>query len=241
MNCPSQCLCVGLVVVLGACVNAPDPELHPKSPDITAAQSVDAGRSNMYVTPLLHAVATLNEATVAQLLAAGAKPDDPAAARSPLVQAITSFDGKKLYCHDGIVRLLLAHGADPNRPDPKIGIKPLQQALAIGDVGCAIILRQAGASLKDSNSYYTVMIAATDGAILTHNFAIVDLVLSWGVDANLTYSTGWTALHEAAASNRGTERLIRYLIDRGVNPLFNVSWDDAAALGDREWETARDH
>ena len=218
MNNRWQRWCVGLVIVLGACVNEPDPEGHHNSTDVAEVKSANSWRTHMYVTPLLHAVATLHEARVAQLLAEGAKPDDPAAARSPLVQAITSFDGKKLFCHEAMVRLLLNHGADPNRPDPTIRVKPLQEALGMGDVSCATVLYKAGASLQNSDQQLTVMMAATQGAIRTNSFTIIDLVLSWGVDANLAGSSGWTALHEAAASNRGTEALVRYLLDRGVNP-----------------------
>ena len=92
---------------------------------------------NLTVTPLLAAVASLDEGRVRELLQAGATPDDPLAGRSPLIQAITSFDpakGRELFCSARIVQALLEHGADPNRPDPAIGSLPLESAFGVGDL-----------------------------------------------------------------------------------------------------------
>jgi hypothetical protein len=105
--------------------------------DAVQQESEAHAAQNHAVTPLLAAVASLDEVRVRTLLQAGANPDDPLAARSPLVQAITRFNpakGRELFCSIGIVKALLDHGADPNRADPTIGSLPLEDAFGVGDL-----------------------------------------------------------------------------------------------------------
>ncbi len=178
------------------------------SPNVMNAQSV---------SPLLQAVGSGDERRVRALLNAGVKPDDPNDARSALVQAITSFNGATLYCNVGVVKALLDHGADPNRPDPRIGALPLHDALEVGDADCARIIKDAGARI-DALDYkgHTILAAATSAAARTGNIAVVDLVIGWGVDANARDRDGATALHQAVWGN--SSQIVKALLDRGLDP-----------------------
>jgi hypothetical protein len=171
------------------------------------------------VGPLLEAIGTGDRGRVLALLNAGVNPDEPEDARSPMVQAITSLKGDRLRCDLGIVKLLLAHGADPNRPDPAIGALPLQTALEVGDLECARIIKEAGGhvgSLDDRGQ--SVLTAAASAASRTGNTGLIDAVFGWGVSPNTRDRDGSTALHMAVWSNNAA--VVKYLLDRGVDPCL---------------------
>jgi ankyrin repeat protein len=189
--------------------------------DSPAARSSEPGHAqSQAITPLLQAVASLDETKVRALLQAGAKPDDPIAARSPLIQAITSFNpstSRELLCHKGIVKALLEHGADVNRPDPMIGALPLEDAFGVGDLECARIIRSAGAKVDPPETGFRILRAAVDAAARTGNLAAIDLAIEFGIDLNRSRgSDGGTALHEAVWVN--SARVAQALLSRGINP-----------------------
>lgn len=169
------------------------------------------------VTPLLAAAGAEDVEQVRALLRDGAKPDDPAARRSPLIQAITLRAGRTLRCDLPIVRLLLEYGADPNRPDPEIGSLPLLTAFAVGDLECAKSLRDAGASVDSRDSSgYTILLSAIGNASRSGNMSIIDVALNWGSDKDAQSADGYTALHEAVRIQSAA--VVRALLQRGFNP-----------------------
>jgi uncharacterized protein len=171
------------------------------------------------VTSLLAAVGAGDVEQVRTLLEQGANPDDPAAGRSPLIQAMTLRNGKSMRCSLPIVRLLLAHGADPNRPDPEIGSLPLLVAFANGDVECALALREAGAPADSrDNGGHTILNSAVSAAARSGDMAILDVAISWGIDRNDRSKDGYTALHEAVRVQSQT--VVHALLDRGVDPCI---------------------
>lgn len=171
------------------------------------------------VTPLLAAVGAGDIEKVRALLDGGAQPDDPAAGRLPLLQAITLRNGSAMQCNLPIVRLLLAHGADPRRVDTRTGSVPLLTAFAVGDIGCAEALRDAGAPADSRDSGgHTILSSAVGAASRSGDMAILDVAISWGIDRNDRSGDGYTALHEAVRIQ--SLRVVQALLDRGVDPCI---------------------
>ena len=174
------------------------------------------------MTPLLAAVAVKDEALVRRLLEGGARPDDPSASRSPLVQAITSFGGAndpKLMCAVGIVRALLEHGADPNRPDLGTGALPLQTAFDVGDLDCARVILQAGGKATGrERGGRTILMSAVGSAVRKRNLGLIDAAVSWGATVNDRDDEGMTPLHEAVRLN--SVEVAKVLLDRGADPCL---------------------
>jgi uncharacterized protein len=171
------------------------------------------------VTPLLAAVGTGDVEQVRALLRDGAKPDDPAAGRSPLIQAMTLRDGRAMRCDLPIVHLLLEHGADPNRPDPRIGSLPLLTAFAVGDIECAQALRNAGAPVDSRDSGgHTILFSAVGTASKSGDMSIIDVALKWGIDKNDQSADGFTALHDAVWDQ--SSAVVQGLLQRGVDPCI---------------------
>jgi ankyrin repeat protein len=171
------------------------------------------------VTPLLAAVGAGDIEQVRALLEHGANPDDPAAGRSPLIQAITLPNGKAMRCSLPIVHLLLDHGADPNRADPGIGSLPLLAAFANGDVECALALRDAGAPADSRDSGgHTILHSAVGAAARSGDMTILDTAIRWGIDKNDRAEDGYTALHEAVRVQ--SVEVIQALLNRGADPCI---------------------
>jgi ankyrin repeat protein len=142
-----------------------------------------------------------------------------------------------------VVRVLLAHGANPNarlkRPtigrhhtptgDASLGegTTPLLRAAKSNDVAVMKMLIAAGAdptlTLKDRST--ALMIAAAGGAVVgayanaivvTEESSIeaIGLCLDRGVDVNAFNTNGQTAVHLAV--QRGAEKVVRYLAQQGA-------------------------
>lgn len=173
------------------------------------------------VSVLLDAVGRRDIARVRALLESGADPDANGVARSPLVTAITDLDAKdkRLVCNIEMVRLLLDNGADPNRRDPSVDTKPLNKALELGELECAALLRERGASVDGVDpSGRTLLHSAVEGAVLRDDMTIIDVPLSWGVDPNVRSTMGSTALTTAVWLNSADA--VRVLLERGADPCI---------------------
>lgn len=141
-----------------------------------------------------------------------------------------------------LVRILLAHGANPNLPlkKPLIGrhhnggdaalgegTTALMRAAKANDVPVMKMLLDAGANpfLTQKDHTTLLMIAAAGGATAgayssalpvseEGAIAAIQLCLDRGVDVNAFNSSGLTALHRAAA--RGANKVVRYLAAHGA-------------------------
>jgi hypothetical protein len=145
-----------------------------------------------------------------------------------------------------VVKVLLAHRADPNATltaplmqrhhtggDRALGegSTPFMRAAKSGDVDLMRLLLAAGADprLKQPNQTTALMLAAglgwRDGSPAAPSYdqgseqdaiEAIKLCMQLGVDINATTTTGETALH-AAISGRGSESIIRFLVESGAN------------------------
>ncbi len=145
-----------------------------------------------------------------------------------------------------IIEKLLAHGADPNARlaaplfqrhhtggDRALGegSTPFMRAAKSGDVAAMRLLLAAGAdpTLTLPNANNALMLAAglgwRDGSPAAPSFdqgseeeavEAIALCLDVGLDINAINVAGDTALH-AAVSGRGSEKIIRFLIEKGAN------------------------
>jgi len=185
------------------------------------------------------------------LLEAGADPrryDDGNRPPSPVV-----YDAVRSACRPELVDLLLAHGADPDAPDPD-GRSPYALATAQGRTEVAALLRRHGAvdDATDIDRFLSACLRADHadahrqvtrhpelpgrltssqqaGAIVqaaeAGNTAAISLMLDLGfpVDAH-GGEDGGTALHAAAYS--GSADTARLLIDRGADiEARDAHWD----------------
>lgn len=145
-----------------------------------------------------------------------------------------------------IVKRLLARGANPNaRLKAAIfqrhhtagdgalgdGSTPFMRAAKSGDVTIMRLLLEAGADARAvrPNQATALMFAAglgwRNGSPLAPSYdqgseseaiEAIALCITAGIDVNATTDAGETALH-AAISGRGSESIIRYLVERGAN------------------------
>jgi len=118
-----------------------------------------------------------------------------------------------MECYDGIVKLLLENGADPNLKD-NIGWTALMKACRYANTDSNIetvkLLLEFGAypNLKDNNGWTALMLACTY-ANTDSNIETVKLLLENGADINLKNNDGFTALMLACVtSNIETIKLL---------------------------------
>jgi ankyrin repeat protein len=146
-----------------------------------------------------------------------------------------------------IARLLLERGADVNAALKKpilqrqhtfgdstlgAGATPLMRAAKSGDIELVRVLLAAGADpqLTLPNGTTALMLAAglgwRDGSPLAPSYdqgseeeavETLELLLSLGLDLKAANEVGDTALH-AAISGRGSETIVRFLLERGADP-----------------------
>lgn len=188
------------------------------------------------LTPLVRAVITGNDAIVLDLLRRGADPDPRNVARSPLEVAFESVWNRRVVCNVQMVKLLLAHGANPNRPFPGgDGELPLQSALELGDVSCVNVLLDSGAdATARSPRGKSLLEAAIQGASATGEFDLIDRALALGADVNGPPGRRGGPLIEATA--RHNIAAVQLLLKRGANPCLAEpnkpsAWDFARGLG----------
>jgi ankyrin repeat protein len=145
-------------------------------------------------------------------------------------------------------RALLERGADPNAALKKpilqrqhtfgdatlgAGATPLMRAAKSGDIEMARLLLGAGADAKLTmpNGTTALMLAAglgwRNGSPLAPSYdqgseaealETLELLLGLGLDINAANADGDTALH-AAIGGRGSEVIIRFLLERGADPV----------------------
>lgn len=172
------------------------------------------------------AVATGNESRVHELLKAGVNPNDPTGSRSPLILAIASFNpevSSALTCNAKIVKLLLGYGADPNRPDPRIGALPLLTAFDVGDMQCARMIKAAGGQTGAHANGRTLLMSAVGSAARHKDMSILDVAIGWGGSVNERSVApapdgGATALHEAVRIN--SAEVAKALLARAADPCI---------------------
>ena len=185
------------------------------------------------------------------LLDAGADPrryDDDARESAPAVYAAV-----RRGCSAELVDLLLAHGADPDRPGPD-GSSPLALATVEGREDLAAVLLGHGATddTTDADRFLAACLradsgaaqrqlagdprlpgrltdaqrgAALVGAAQAGDVAAIGLMLDLGFPVNAHGGEdGGTVLHAAAYS--GSAEAVRLLLDRGADiEARDASWD----------------
>lgn len=209
---PTLTRALAFAVLLTGCDSPGQPTLLTPAPrDVVAiVRAIDAG----------------DVTSLRDLLERGATPTPPGSPLSPLHAAITHFRDGKLVCDYEALKLLLDHHADPNFVDRDSGFSALEDALYMGDIPCASLLKERGASVdRHGHSGQSILQFAVKGAVRTDSVEILRLVLSWGVDPNVLSSTeSFTALHIAAWTNPGqaaeAEAVIAELLRAGTDPCI---------------------
>lgn len=164
-------------------------------------------------------------------------------AKNPeLLNAVDSFDRTPLFQaifsrQDGVIRFLIAQGADVLRPN-KEGVSPLLLACFMGQDEWAELLLLKGAEI-DSNAN-ALRISPLQAAVRGGQRKCAELLLSKGARLDLRDADGRTPMLLAAWHGRG--ELARWLLSKGAPPddkdnLGNTALHMAALNGDEE--TAR--
>jgi hypothetical protein len=189
------------------------------------------------IVAVINSIDSGDRAELKGLLESGIQPTPPGAPLSTLHAAITHFGDGRFECDAGAVELLLVHGADANFLDPGSNFLPLEEALAMGSVRCAELLRDAGARIDQMGPRGQSMLDyAVKGAMKNQDATILRLALSWGIDPNVLGAPGssgqrWTALFETTspANGRGGVRVAQELLRAGTNPCYRDE-DGVSAL-----------
>ena len=95
--------------------------------------------------------------------------------------------------HEGVVRVLLNRGADPNSTD-KSGRTPLSWAVLNGHETVAKYLLKGNTFMNTEDNHRWTPLTL---AIQCRNLSIVELLLDLGANASTPSSDGWTAIHMA--------------------------------------------
>lgn len=181
--------------------------------------------------PILLAAATGNIQDLQQELTRGEHVDtrDFESRRTCLHWAV-------LGGHDGVVQLLLAHGADGNATEPSQGRTPLQDAVAAGHTTIMKRLIDAGvhADAHDMRGDTPLILATKQDSVETSK-----TLLEAKADPNARdWSRGQTPL--SLASEKGQEDMVHLLLghdaavsladDQGTTPLMHALQNDQAGI-----------
>ncbi len=132
---------------------------------------------------------------------------DPDAVNSFSPDGFTPLHLACFFRQQGVVRALLAAGADPALVSRNnMRVQPLHSAVAARQPGIVRLLLEAGAPVNAAqHGGWTALHAAAQHGDLE----VVDLLLNYGADAALVNDEGKSPAHLAAA--QGNERLVRRL------------------------------
>ncbi|MFI8322924.1 ankyrin repeat domain-containing protein [Streptomyces sp. NPDC085529] len=170
------------------------------------------------MSTLFDAIADGDEDAVVRALRAGADPEAAEDGETALYRAAVADE-------PGIVRLLLAAGADPGRPSgPDGGDLPLCGAACGGHAGTVRALLAAGAGPDQEEEFGFTALA---WAVRLGHAEVVRVLLAAGADADRVGPDGLAPL--TAAARRGSTACVRALLDHGAR-------DAEAALREaRRW------
>jgi ankyrin repeat protein len=145
------------------------------------------------------------------LLNAGAEVQPPAGThsrQSPLLLASMIGDLDN-------VKLLLAHGADPNKAPNTQANTPLAAAVTFGyaDVCQTLITAGATATLKEATGINLLHWAA-----ITNRPALIPLLVEAGASVNAVDDFGYTPLMYAATIDFGDAQTVKALLRSGADP-----------------------
>jgi hypothetical protein len=179
------------------------------------------------VVQIIIAIDNSDVAGLRTLLENGAIPTPDGSPISPIRAATTHFENGKLVCDSEAMKLLLDHGANPNFIDQYSGFAPLEEALAMGDRECIMLLRNAGASIDTHGaSGQSLLQFAVKGVERTGDITLLGLVVSWGVSPNVGVDdadgSSFTALHEAAwmITPKLQDAVVAELLGLGTDPCI---------------------
>lgn len=175
----------------------------------SAAQTTDTGQS------LLQAIQRGETRAVARSLDSGSRPtitDD---------EGVPALMLAVLFGDAAMVELMLKHGADPNQADAA-GATPLMWAVPSIQKVRLLIERGANVNARSSALGRTPLLiaAGSPGAV-----EMLALLLARGADLRARDAAGFSAL--AVAMQAGDIEVVRFLVDRGLDPKDEVP---AAAL-----------
>jgi hypothetical protein len=201
-------------------------EKYPSALMLACAFRVDAGPMTYFqCTPA-------DVSLIRALLSHGARADASAPGRnayfSTTRDSLTALDTQIMSGHTEVVKLLLDHGAPPDRKaNPPAS--PLLSAVAFNRVDVATLLLAHGVDPRalTPNGATVLQLAAYERCI-----PMLDLLLSHGLDINARDKDGWTPLMDAVkaringsnnsahVSNRSGQpamETVRFLLMRGAD------------------------
>jgi ankyrin repeat protein len=175
---------------------------HTRAVGLLLSRGADVNAKDLIgETALLFAVINNNQKCVDQLLAGGADPNAQTTPQgtTPLLQA-TEFG------RIGIVRSLLAAGADVNLPDAQGSTPLMLAARTTPELVPVLVERGAHVDDVDTRGFTALLEAASNGHTET-----VGVLLDRGADINAAAVNGWTALLFAVQTGHieTTELLIK--------------------------------
>jgi len=165
----------------------------------------DYGASALYLASI-----NADPDVVDKLLTSGANPD------VSLLSGETSLMGAANRGRQDVVKLLLDHGADPNRKEINSGQTALMWAAAEKhpDVVQLLVQHNADTNARSNNSFTPLMFAVRQG---DENVSTVEILINAGANVNDVFSkSGLTPL--MLSSIGGFEKITELLLNHGADP-----------------------